>query len=252
MAFDREKILSQLKTNAAVHLYDSIDSTNNEAKRRAFEDEGVHLYAAEHQTAGRGRRGRSFYSPAGTGLYMTLSLPCSGAPEDLQRVTCAAAVAVCEAIERLGAIRPRIKWVNDIYVGEKKTAGILTELVTDSDNRPVKVIVGVGVNLTTADFPAQIAAIAGSLGAFEPEALCSAIADKLTALYGDLGNNSIIEKYKQRDLCIGRTVRYCKDGTEHTARAVDIAPSGALIVEENGARTVLSSGEISVKMNTEE
>ena len=229
-----------------IHLYDSIDSTNDEAKRCA--ERGIHLYAASHQTAGRGRRGHSFYSPKDTGLYMTLSLPLDGAPADVQQITCAAAVAVCDAVTTLSGKHPQIKWVNDIYCDGKKAAGILTELLTDNSNKPYAVIIGIGLNLCTEAFPEDFAANAGNFGAIDSSALCGKIAANLIKCYRDLNNNSIIEKYKQLNLCIGRTVTYEKDGAVHTATAVDIADDGGLIVEENGNRTTLHSGEISVKL----
>lgn len=246
MPLDKKKIEKNLSPDITVRTYDSIDSTNNEAKRRAGIDRGVCLYASTHQTAGRGRRGHDFYSPRDTGLYMTLSLPLGGALASVQMVTCAAAVAVCEAAEQLSDHHPQIKWVNDIYVDGKKVAGILTELVSDSENRPAAVIIGVGLNLKTTDFPAEFADKAGSLGDIEPEALCAAVTKRLITLCRNLDDNSFLEKYKTLNLCIGSIVAYTANGIEHNARAVDIAPDGGLVVEENGALTTLRSGEVSV------
>lgn len=248
MALDLKKLTNSLKSEPVIRLYDAVDSTNNEAKRRAGTDSGICLYATMHQTAGRGRRGHSFYSPKDTGLYMTLSLPLSGSAADIQTITCAAAVAVCETIDRLSTKRAQIKWVNDILIGGKKVAGILTELVCDPDNRPLRVIIGIGLNLMTDDFPEEFAESAGSIGDVEPEALCAGICDLLTEYASDPGDPSVINKYKSRNLCIGKAVTYTKDGREHTAIAVDIDKSGGLIVEENGVRTALNSGEISVRL----
>ena len=244
MKLNPEKIQAYCPEPVAVCLYDSIDSTNNEAKRRV--DHGICLYATTHQTAGRGRRGHSFYSPKDTGLYMTLSLPLSESTANVQKITCAAAVAVCEAVSSLSDIDPQIKWVNDIYVSGKKAAGILTELVCDSDNRPRAVIVGIGMNLCTEKFPEEFAANAGNLGDIEINALCGTVTAKLIDCYAHLDDNSILEKYKERSFCIGKTVRYSKDNVAHTAKAVDIDDGGGLIVEENGTLTTLNSGEISI------
>ena len=242
----QETIMKYLHKKITVHLYDSIGSTNDEAKRRADADGGVCLYAAEHQSAGRGRRGRSFYSPKGTGLYMTLALPYADVSEAVCGITCAAAVAVCETVESLSNHHPQIKWVNDIFVGGKKVAGILTELITDDHNQPRAVIVGIGLNLNTAEFPAELAATAGNLGAIEKNALCGMIADRLITMTEQYDNNSVMEKYKGRNLCIGRRITYMQDGVEHLATAVDIDAGGGLVVEENGLRTTLNAGEISV------
>ena len=247
MRLQAEKIKKNLRFPVAVHLYDSIDSTNDEAKRRHTPG-GYHLYAAQHQTAGRGRRGHSFYSPKDTGLYMTLALPFSGCPAGIQKITCAAAVAVCEAVEALAPLHPQIKWVNDIVLDGKKTAGILTELLLDEKNQPVSVIVGIGLNLCTTQFPGEFADKAGNLGELEPNALCGMITENLITLFGSLDDNSIIEKYKLRNNCIGREVSFTLCDGVHTAKAVDIAEDGGLIVEENGKRITLNSGEISVKM----
>lgn len=245
MPLNPEIIKKNMHSGASVRVFEVIDSTNDEAKRNAAGDEGCVVYAAEQQTAGRGRRGHSFFSPP-TGLYMTLSLPLTREPADIQRLTCAAAVAVCEALSGLAPLSPAVKWVNDICIGGRKIAGILAELVPDDKNRPLRVIVGIGVNLTTMDFPAEIAGIAGSAGDIDPDLLCAAVADGLTDAYRDLNNNSIIEKYRELNFCIGRKVTYTDRGGEHTASAVDIAPDGSLIVEENGIKKSLRSGEISI------
>ena len=245
MPLNPEKIRLFLKKNISVSVFDAIDSTNNEAKRQAPYDSGVRLYAADHQTAGRGRRGHSFYSPKGTGLYMTLSLPQDDPHRSTQSITCAAAVAVCEAVEELCGVCPGIKWVNDVYLGGRKVAGILTELVCDSDNRPLRLIIGIGVNLKTEDFPEELADIAGNIGGADPERLCAAIADRLI---GYSENNTYLEKYKALNLCIGRVVSYTVNDIIHTAEAVDIADDGGLIVSENGRLVTLNAGEISVKL----
>lgn len=245
MKLSKEKILQFITSPVTVCLYDSVDSTNNEAKRTFDRERGICLYAASRQTAGRGRHGHSFYSPKDTGLYMTLTLPLRDTA-DIQLITCAAAVAVCQAVTALSDTEPRIKWVNDILVDGKKAAGILTELLTDSKNQPQAVIVGIGLNLCTEDFPDEFAENAGNLGKIDPSALCGTIANNLIKTINDVDNNSVIEKYKPLNLCIGREITYQINGVAHTAEAVDIAPDGSLIVEENGGISHLHSGEISV------
>ena len=247
MALNPGKIKKNMLNDVPVRVFGIIDSTNDEAKRRAaYDGDGCVLYAAESQTAGRGRRGHSFFSPP-TGLYMTLSLPIAGEPADVQLLTCAAAVSVCGALSALAPLSPSVKWVNDIYIGGRKAAGILAELVLDNDNRPLRVIVGIGVNLTTEDFPPELADTAGSAGDIDPDLLCAAIADDLITAYYNPDNNSLLEKYKELNFCLGRTVTYTDRDGEHTAEAADIAPDGSLIVTENGIKKSLRSGEISIK-----
>lgn len=247
MPLDIQKITKKISDSVTVHLYDSIDSTNNEAKRRSDTDIGAHLYATTHQTAGRGRKGHDFFSPADTGLYMTLSVPLIAKAEDVQIITCAAATAVCEAVRAISDKSPLIKWVNDIFLDGKKAAGILTELITDSKNQPFAVIIGIGLNLKTERFPEEFAATAGNLGDIEPETLCAEIANRLLAYAEALPKRAFLERYREWNLCIGRDVTYTDRGELHQARAVDINSDGGLIVEESGMLSTLNSGEISVK-----
>ena len=252
MALSGEKINNLLKNKAAVHIYGSIDSTNSEARRRAKTDRGVHLYVAEKQTAGRGRLGRSFYSPKDTGLYMTLALPMKeGGISQIQTVTCAAAVAVCRAIESLSDKKPLIKWVNDIYIGGRKVAGILAELICAEGYSASAVIIGIGVNLTTESFPADIAQTAGSIGDIDREALCAGIAGRLTEYYEAPRDASVMDEYARRNLCIGREVTFTRNGIEKTAEAVGIDSGGGLIVSIDGKTETLNSGEISVRLDSD-
>ena len=256
MPLIQKDIEKYIKKPIAVHVYRTIDSTNDEAKRRLHTDSGVTVYAADHQTSGRGRRGHSFYSPQDTGLYFTLSYPVKAYSAGVQLTTCAAGVAVCEAVASLNGKHPQIKWVNDIFLGGRKAAGILTELCTDENNRPVKVLIGVGINLTTDRFPDEIASTAGCIGALDPNRLCAEICSRLLehmkSLCYDSGNesnnavNSMIEKYTALNLCIGKQIRYTDQTGAHTAQAVGIAPDGSLIVSENGEKKSLRSGEISI------
>ena len=247
MAISSDKIVKFLNKKLAVSVYDELDSTNNEAKRSIKQHtDAPALYVTDRQTAGRGRRGHSFYSPKGTGLYFTLSLPFSGQPQSVQKITCVAAVAVCEAIEALSDQKPMVKWVNDIYISGKKVCGILTELVSDLQNRPCAVIIGVGINLTTERFPDELRMAAGCVGDIDPNRLCAMICNRLMQYYADIDNNSILEKYKQLNVCIGKMIRYTEQDSMHHATAVDIDADGGLIVEENGTRRTLRSGEISI------
>lgn len=240
-----------------VTVLDCVDSTNSEAKRRAAAGVcGTELIAAVRQTAGRGRMGRSFYSPADTGLYMSLLLPC---PEGFERAvysTTAAAAAVVRAIERLTPLRPMIKWVNDIYLDGRKICGILTEAVTDSVTGALSgVVVGVGVNLKTSCFPPELEHIASSLGEAAPDrcALAAAITDELLAITDALPDRSFLEFYRSRSLVIGRRITYTANGAAHGALAVGIDGQGGLIVRtDSGEKITLSSGEISLRLAADE
>lgn len=241
-----QRILSEMiRKKINIFCYESIDSTNDEAKRKAeslsYEPS---VFVSEEQTAGRGRRGHSFYSPE-TGLYMTVLLPVKEMC-GIQKITCAAATATLEAIEKLTENKAQIKWVNDIYVAGRKVAGILCELISDRENRPRAVIVGIGINLTTADFPAEFAPRAGSIGKLDKNLLCAAVTENLIAEYEQLSENHFLKKYTERSMALGKTVSYEKNGVIHTAKAVKITPDGGLAVIEKGEEVVLSSGEISI------
>ncbi len=252
MAINRKKIEKFLKNQISIRVFEEIDSTNNEAKRRASEASlSPALYVTDCQTAGRGRRGHDFYSPKGSGLYFSLALPVGGQPTSIQLLTCASAVAVCGAIRALSGKNAQVKWVNDIFIDGKKVAGILAELVLDSQNKPLSVIIGIGINLTTAHFPAEFAATAGSVGNIEPNRLCAEICNRLFDLYTALNSSTeavsrMIDEYSKLNFVLGREITYTdRDGT-HTAKAAAIAPDGSLIISENGESKALHSGEISV------
>lgn len=243
--FDEVKLRACLPQNwaAPIEFYDEIDSTNTRAKLLA-EQGAVHGTAviAERQTAGRGRHGRSFYSPAGTGLYLSVVLR----PEntDLNMATIRAAVAVSRAIECTAGILPGIKWVNDLFVDGKKVCGILAEGVGPFENgAPAAVVLGVGINCSTALFPEELRGIAGSLGgAFSREALAAAVLTELRKMSGG------IEEYRERSLMVGREVSFLRDGENVAATVLGIDDAGGLRLRHAGGETVLRCGEVSVKI----
>lgn len=219
------------------------DSTNLRIKEaaRAGEIAAPYLLIAGRQTAGRGRLGRKFLSPEGTGLYMTLLLrPAVFA--DATRLTLLAAVAVCQAIEELTDLQPRIKWVNDIFAGGRKVCGILAEAVGD------QAAVGIGINLHTppGGFPPE----AGIAGALDREIsrgqLAAAITRRMLAGMESLSSPQLLAEYRQRMPLIGQEISYQRNGEAHRACVTGVAEDGGLIVLENGAEAVLRTGEISL------
>lgn len=233
-----------------VKAFDRIDSTNNEAKRMlagGYKCRTV-IVSAE-QTAGRGRQGKSFYSPADTGLYMSVVMLPDVELCDLTFMTSAVAVAVSQAIESVCGIKAYIKWVNDIYINGKKAVGILTEAVTQGDKTAV--VVGIGVNISTVTFPDEIADRAGSLGAdVSRNTLTAEIADRLFSLCERIENNdmSFLEYYAERSCVIGRKIIFTEGGQEYFATATGIDSRGGLVVLlESGERRTLYGGEISVR-----
>ena len=151
-----------------IETVDLIDSTNDELKRRAEQGESeMYLLVAERQTKGKGTKGRSFFSPGGTGIYMSLLLRPAYTPQECTLLTTMAAVSCAVAIERVVGVKPQIKWVNDIYLDGKKVGGILTQAHLSKDCKAVEwAIVGIGINLSEPEggFPADLTDIATAIG----------------------------------------------------------------------------------------
>lgn len=236
-----------------VDLLESVDSTNTEAKRRISAGLAAPLFLlARRQTAGRGRLGRVFCSPEGAGLYMSLVLHPDAPAEEVLTLTSAAAVAVATAIEALTDLRPKIKWVNDVYIGEKKVSGILTEGVIDPESGRLRsVVVGIGINCTHAAFPAEVAAIATSLadeGAkVDPNRLAAEVCDRLLALYEELPRKTWLPLYRERSWLCGKAVVYRRGDYLHTGKVLGIGEEGELILATDQGEVKLSTGEVSVR-----
>lgn len=243
---DRERIIAKLNDKTAeVLVFDTVGSTNDVAKELC-KDGRQHLVVANAQTNGRGRQGKSFFSPEGSGLYFSLTVNTDKPDFSFTGVTCAAAVACTRAIEKLTALRPQIKWVNDIYVDNKKVCGILVQAVTEN-GRITRLIIGIGVNVSTSDFPEEIKNIAGSLGnSVDRSILAAEIVNNILELLKQ-EPCLYIGEYKSKSNVLGREIIYIKDGIRHHATAVDIDGAGGLVVEEGKDKITLTSGEISLR-----
>lgn len=231
-----------------IHL-NSVDSTNNEAKRLiAAGRKDAFLTVANEQTNGRGRQGKSFYSPKDTGIYMSLAYRPAGEIRDSVYITAAAAVCVCKAIERLTDKLPEIKWVNDVYVDNKKICGILTEAMSDPQGN-YWVIVGIGINVSTVSFPAD-AENAGSLNVkIDKAALVDEITGCLLSAIAADNGFGFINYYRSHSLVLGKKIKTLQNEQTELAKAVAIDDNCALIVEtEDGKLKTLRSGEISLRI----
>ena len=240
-----------------LNVFDSVDSTNLVLRKLANEGaaEGTVVIAAE-QTGGRGRKGRNFYSPQGTGVYVSLLLKPKIAPDDATLITTTAAVAVCEAVETLSGESASIKWVNDVFMRGKKICGILTEGSFDMESGQFEyAILGTGINVFSPEggFPPEIREIAGSvLTSPAPDGKNRMIAEYLNRflpLYRTLGSAETNAEYRKRSFVLGRMVNVLAADQTTPARAIDVDDHCRLIVEyADGSRSALSSGEISVKL----
>ena len=242
-----------------LHWYDTIDSTNTKAKEMARSG-AVHgtVIAAGHQSAGRGRLGRSFCSDAGMGVYLSVILRPACKPEELMHLTCAAGVAACKAVVNAAGIRPGIKWINDLIVGKKKLGGILTELSVDpSTGLTDYAIIGIGINCaqTEKDFPPELAQIATSLkmetGKDIPPALLAAeLICQLSAIDSLLltEKTGIMKEYKENCVTLGQDVMLTRADTVRYAKAVDLDENGSLLAEfSDGTTQWIQSGEVSIR-----
>lgn len=239
---------------APVYVYDTLESSNRTAKLLAL-DGAVHgtLVLTAHQTAGRGRLGRSFESPAGKGVYLSVVLRPDLHTASAQTLTIAAAVAVCRAVEKLCGIRLGIKWVNDLYYQGKKVCGILTEGCPDLETGHLDwLVVGIGLNLTTTaeDFPPELAAKAGSLYPGGPApvsraALAGAIGRELLALCPGF---ACLDEYRARCFVPGHWVTVCTGTETYAAQALSIDDIGRLVVQRESGRTeALRCGEVTIR-----
>ena len=251
-----EKYLASQEGVFHIEVHKQVTSTNDFLKNLKASEGRV--IVAQEQTGGKGRLGRSFYSPEGTGIYFSLLLTPTIPIDEATAVTSAAAVAVAEAMEKLAGKEVQIKWVNDIYINDKKVCGILTEGVFDMENRRLgQVILGIGINLMEPleGFPSELIPSAG--GVFkEGEApkdsknlLIAEIILRFWPYYKNLQDKNFLTGYRQRSMVTGKEILILRGKeTPRKAKALDIDENFHLIVErEDGEIEHLSSGEVSIR-----
>lgn len=249
-----EDILPWLdRRDVRLELHRVLSSTNDRARELARAGApALTLVVAEEQTAGRGRQGRPFFSPAGTGVYMSLLLR----PERLDRpeqITAAAAVAAARAVEHISGRAADIKWVNDVYVDGRKTVGILTEAGATADGAAWAVL-GIGVNLLPPEggFPDELAGIAGAvlpIGGQEVRGrLIACILNEFMTLYPGAAEQTLLAEYRRRDFLHGKEVYIIQNQAEEKVLAVGIDDAFRLIVRRaDGTAMHLNAGEVHIK-----
>ena len=247
--------LSTRELGRELEIHDRLDSTNNRAKALAASGAKHGLTViADFQSGGRGRLGRSFFSPVHSGLYMTCILRPECAPEKAGLLTSLAAVAAAQAIEAVAETQVRIKWVNDLYIGDRKICGILSEAGLGMEaGRLEYAVVGIGVNVNRMEFPAELRDIATSIGnetgrAPDRNRLAAEILNRLESLWGELESGAFLADSRRRSNVIVRTVTVIEGGKTYPARALDIDGQGRLVIETGTGRTCLNYGEVSLKL----
>jgi len=243
------------KQDVPVTVVEVTTSTNRAAKQAGIGENAPHgtVIAARCQTEGSGRRGRSFYSPAESGIYFTVVLRPQRDVQDSLFLTTAAAVAACRGVEEVCRVSLSIKWMNDLYLEGKKVGGILTEAVTDFESGAIEfVVVGIGLNLYEPEngFPKEIRGKAGAiLPGKEPVDRNALVAAIVNALLKEAQNPEISPLYRERNIVPGHKVTVTTSHREYDAWAIEILPDGRLVVEdEKGGRECLAFGDVSLKM----
>ncbi|WP_302570578.1 biotin--[acetyl-CoA-carboxylase] ligase [uncultured Clostridium sp.] len=240
-----------------IYTYKKVTSTNDIAKKLALNGakHGT-IVISEEQTNGKGRLGRSFYSPANTGIYMSIILKLSLTTMDSVLITTSSAVAICDAIEKLTGINCQIKWINDIYLNGKKIAGILAETFTNFESKTIDyLILGIGLNFTQPknDFPEELRKIASSLfehnnSTINRNLLCAEIANNILNMISKIENYDFISEYKKRSIVLNQDIIYTSKGISLIGKAIDIANDGSLIVKNSdGSTKILNSGDITIR-----
>ena len=243
-----------------ISVFSSVTSTNTILKEMAEQGakEGT-VIIAEEQTAGRGRTGKQFYSPKGTGIYISILLRPDIPAEESLFLTTSAAVATARAIEDVSDKRALIKWVNDIYLEDKKTCGILTEGAFNVETGKLDyAIVGIGINVCIPDggFPDNIKDIATAIFDKQTDSinkrsiLIANLLDYFMEYYKDFKSKSYVKEYIERSMIIGKTITVIEGSKTSVAKAIDIDKNCRLKVQfEDGTTKWLSSGEVSTKIH---
>ncbi len=252
-----EKYLNPEHSYIGLEILPDIGSTNDYLREKAAQGKGEgYAVVAGAQTRGKGRTGRSFYSPADTGIYLSLLLrPKDCGPAQAVKFTTMAAVAACEAIEKVSHRSPQIKWVNDIYIDGKKVSGILTEASVSLENGSLEyVLLGIGINVYPPEkgFPQELRETAGSV--FQERKsdgknqLAAGFLNRLMEIYTKEETGEYAEEYRKRSMVLGKRIQILTPEGEKGARALEIDKDCRLLVEyEDGNRELLRAGEIRIR-----
>ena len=252
-------------TDCRIIVLDQVDSTNNYAKGVEDISRPV-IVISNSQTKGRGRMGRSFYSPHSKGLYLSIVFEPDFGLEKSMLITTVAALTVCRALEDVTGLGPKIKWVNDIYLNDKKVCGILTEAETNFETGSIsRIIVGIGINCFEQTFPEELLSkatyISGAPLEFSRNQLAAAIINHFFNAVAKFDKRTLLREYRSRSMILGKQILIYgpsyssmpeNGGTGIRARAIDIDDNGGLVVEYLEGRharemDTLTGGEITIR-----
>lgn len=246
--------IRQYRMKRRVYYFDTLESTNDTAKQLCAQNKGAGaLVVADGQTAGKGRLGRSFCSPKGTGLYLSVVYEIHGNEKNFELLSSLAGLAVHDALYNLFDLKTDLKWPNDVLMDGKKMCGILCEIVNIS-NRPKYVVVGVGLNVQHGEFPDDVDGLISAVsdfyeGEIDRNELCIELVQNMdryilrsNALQGEVGDT--IERLKACSASLGKQVRVMTPEENFDARVLNIAPNGGLVVDTAEGERTITSGEI--------
>ena len=253
------KYLKDACRELPITVVEETQSTNTalRALAEAGAPEGT-VYIAQSQTGGRGRMGRSFFSPTGTGLYLSLLLrPTTWEPARAAQLTAAAAAAMCEAIREVTGKEPGIKWVNDLLLDGKKVCGILTEASFSMESGVLEyAVLGLGVNVYPPEggFPKELGEIAGAVldtpGEDVRNRLAGEFLNRFLAGYAHPEDRSFLDTYRRRSVAVGRDITVLSGGHERRAFAFGVDDDCRLLVRyDDGTEQALSYGEIRIAID---
>ncbi len=256
----RELLSSSGVRPSVLVLYEHTDSTNERARRFKRDEPNekiiyldgaadTALFVADTQSAGRGRLARVFESPRGAGLYMSLRVRIAKPLSELNYVTPYAAVCAARAIESLCTAQIKIKWVNDLYLGGKKLAGILTETVAEEcTEHSSTLVIGIGINLKRGALSPEVSEIATSLEAcgfdIDRARLAAAVTSELLFGIGEPDLQELLSEYRERSNLIGSSVTVSTLSESYTAEVMGIGDSFELIVNRAGREEHLISADV--------
>lgn len=252
------ELLSKSKKHKNIKYLKTVDSTNTLAKKIIIENaEFPDVVIANTQTDGRGRLGRNFYSPENKGIYCSFILEPFIKIENSILVTVAASVAVSKAIEKVTGRNTQIKWINDIYIDNRKVSGILTEAVTNFETGMIdKIVLGVGINFKMEEnlFPDEISGRATAIYTDSTQGitrnqLIAQLILEIDECIGNIEDEKIMDYYVEKSIVIGKKINIHVLGEKDSisGTAVNIDKNGFLIVETKNGLITLNSGEVSIR-----
>ncbi|MDQ0359738.1 biotin--[acetyl-CoA-carboxylase] ligase [Breznakia pachnodae] len=237
-----------------IEIMESVSSTNDYLKTLAFDKQEGYVCVADYQEKGKGRNGRSFYSPKQKGIYMSFLLKPTLSVYESLKITACVSVALWEAIKKNYQIDSKIKWVNDIFIEEKKIGGILCEASLEMNTASMDyMVVGIGVNVHKQIFAKDLASVAGSIEEFSDKIISrnQIIKDILNGFYkyyNEIDKNTFLPAYKEHSSVLHKDIMVYERNNSYPAKVLDIDTNASLIIEkEDGSTSTINSGEVSIR-----